>query len=182
MSELHCLNPSLDTESPKWFHIFFLNLLQDILNFLHKLNPRNIETWRNLLGCDIYVSQVLLNQTKQLFNWVEPRTILSVEQNIHFELSTSCKNWRMSMNNCIVHQQNHRSTKVVPINSNRPKSLVNEVLKESRVNSTFNYLRWNHLILRNCCYQRNWVLLLLGCHLLHWKLHCFVTKLSQLLL
>ena len=43
MSELHCLNPSLDTESPKWFHIFFLNLLQDILNFLHKLNPRNMK-------------------------------------------------------------------------------------------------------------------------------------------
>lgn len=167
MSELHRLNPSLHTEGPERFDFIILKVLQHNFNLLHELYSSNVKGNGYLLGVYVNIFEVLLNHSEQLLDWVEPWTILSIEEHIHFHLPTCLEYRWMSMDDSIVHQQHNWPLLVIWINSNWPQCLIDEIFKDRRVHTSFNDLRGDHSLLWHGCYQWDWVLLLLSFHLAH---------------
>ena len=153
MAILKCLDPPFDTEGPQALDVILCKSLNDLLNLLDKLDSVKVTCMEILLGGDGMSLEVLLNEAKQLFDWVEPGRVLSVEQHIHFHLAASLQDHRVFVDDCVVHHQDYVPMVVPRIASNAPQGMVYKVLKQCSIDSAFNDLCRNHLVLTYGRYQ-----------------------------
>jgi len=50
VSELNRLNPSLHTECPEGLHFVVVEVLEDALDLLHQLDPKDVKWMQDVLG------------------------------------------------------------------------------------------------------------------------------------
>jgi hypothetical protein len=140
------------------------------------------QTVLHLLGIDLTLQQFLLNCVEQLLNGIQPRTVLSVEQNIGFHLLTCWQYLRMMMEDGIVHKKNNTLLLQLFVRANVRQHSKQEIFKQSCIVSSFYDLWAYQLWLGYSSDEWHGVDLLLGFTLLHWQFHCLEGILAQLLL
>lgn len=103
-----------------------------------------------LLGSDLLCFQIFLNVREEHFYRIEPGRILGIEEHIHFKLASSLHDFRMLMNDSIIHQQNDFFVIEVLVSSDASQSLVDEIFEYNRVKHALYHLGSHHSILSNC--------------------------------
>jgi hypothetical protein len=104
-----------------------------------------------LLGICCSFDHLPLNMVEKLLNGVEPRTILSIIEDIDFELEASLFHLGVVMELDIVHQQHYFLLSQLWIRANVAHYLVQHLLEEGSIICSFNYFTAEQSVLSDGC-------------------------------
>lgn len=92
----------------------------------------------DLLGICCSLDHLPLDMVEKLLNWIEPRTVLGIEEDIDFELATCFQYLRVMMELNVVHKQYYIPSSQMTIRANMVEHLEQHFFKESSIICTFN--------------------------------------------
>ena len=95
---------------------------------------------------NLHLQDLSLHKTKQHLNWVQPRTVLGIVQDIDLHFPAQILDMRVLMEGCIVHEQKHTFVLSFIISSYALKHLEEYFFKESSIISPFDDLSAEQLV------------------------------------
>lgn len=61
----------------------------------------------------MFFLQLELDVSEQLLHWIQPRRVLGIEQDVHFQLPSCLEHLRVLVDDCIVHHHHNVCTLVL---------------------------------------------------------------------
>lgn len=101
-----------------------------------------------------HTSKAPLYAVEQLLDRIQPRGVLSIEENVRFEHAGCLIDWRVLVNGGVVHKDYDVLGLGVFVGSKFVKSTVQEVVENDSVCSALRDLRWDNAVLCDCCDHR----------------------------
>lgn len=139
-------------------------LFEDLDDSLHQLDSTRCGHHHkvSLLVVRHLCLHLTLDIAKELFDWVQPGTVLSIEEDIDFEPSASFKDCMMSVDHRVVHQYDDGLGGRSWLSPQVVNDAEDKLLEEGRIECTLDDLRPDHFVLRHGSNERHGELLFLG--------------------